>query len=239
MRVILLGAPGAGKGTQGKKLQEKYRIPRVSTGDILRQAVKNGTELGQRAKSYMDAGRLVPDSIVIDLIRERIIETDCKNGYILDGFPRNLTQAEKLSETLRVLNQDIDCVIEIEVAAEELIERLAGRTTCKGCGAMFNEKTQPPKQHGTCDECGGALYKRQDDKQETILKRMQVYNNETAPLKGFYEKEGNLKTIPGQGTVDDIFSRVCAFLVSAAVSVLLPDCTKATPSASRRASRAA
>ena len=214
MRVILLGAPGAGKGTQGKKLQEKYRIPRVSTGDILRQAVKNGTELGQRAKSYMDAGRLVPDSIVIDLIRERIIETDCKNGYILDGFPRNLTQAEKLSETLRVLNQDIDCVIEIEVAAEELIERLAGRTTCKGCGAMFNEKTQPPKQHGTCDECGGALYKRQDDKQETILKRMQVYNNETAPLKGFYEKEGNLKTIPGQGTVDDIFSRVCAFLVS-------------------------
>ncbi len=212
MRVILLGPPGAGKGTQSKKLQEKYKIPQISTGDILREAVKNWTPLGQRAKSYMDAGQLVPDSIVIDLIKERIKEADCESGYILDGFPRNLVQAERLSETLRAMNQNIDSVIEIEVDTKELIARLTGRTTCKRCGAMFHEKAHPPNKQGICDECGGELYKRPDDNRQTILNRMQVYENETAPLKGFYEKEGNLKTIPGHGTVDEIFTRVCSLV---------------------------
>lgn len=213
MRVILLGAPGAGKGTQSKKLQEKYRIPQISTGDILREAVKNGTPLGTEAKSYMDAGQLVPDGLVISLIKERIRQEDCKQGYILDGFPRTLVQAEKLSETLAAMNQNIDSVIEIEVSTGELVERLVGRATCKGCGAMYHEKTAPPRQEGICDKCGETLYKRPDDNRETIQKRMEVYDRETAPLKGFYEKQGNLKTIPGLGTVEEIFSRVCAQVV--------------------------
>lgn len=212
MRVILLGPPGSGKGTQSKKLQEKYKIPQISTGDILRQAVKNGTKLGQKAKSNMDAGQLVSDSIVIGLIKERIMEADCRAGYILDGFPRNLIQAERLSETLQSMDQNIDSVIEIEVDIEELIERLTGRATCKGCGTMFNKKTLPPNQEGICDECGEELYKRKDDNRETILKRMKVYEQETAPVKGFYEGKGNLKTIMGQGSVDDIFSRICALV---------------------------
>ena len=209
MRVILLGPPGAGKGTQSKKLQEKYGIPQVSTGDILRQAVKSETDLGREAQSYMEAGQLVPDSIVIGLIKERIGQYDCRKGYILDGFPRNIVQAEKLSETLKAMNQDIDSVIEIEVATKELIERLTGRATCRSCGAMYHNKSRPPKQPGSCDGCGGELYRRSDDNRETILRRMQVYENETVPLKVFYEKEGNLKTIPGHGTVEEIFSRMC------------------------------
>ena len=209
MRVILLGPPGAGKGTQSKKLQERYNIPQVSTGDILRQAVKKGTDLGKEAQVYMESGRLVPDSIVIGLIKERIKKPDCEGGYILDGFPRNLVQAEKLSETLKAMNQDIDSVIEIEVNTSELINRLTGRATCRGCGAMYHKRSRPPKLSGSCDECGGELYQRSDDNRETILRRMQVYQSETAPLKGFYEKEGNLKTIPGHGTVEEIFSRMC------------------------------
>ena len=212
MRVILLGPPGAGKGTQSKKLQEKYNIPQISTGDILREAVKDETVLGREAKSYMEAGRLVPDVIVVGLIKERIRRDDCLEGYILDGFPRNLVQAIKLSETLRSMNQDIDSVIEIEVDTQELIERLTGRTTCRRCAAMYHKKAHPPKFKSICDECGGELYQRSDDNRETILRRMQVYENETVPLKKFYEKEGNLKTIPGHGTVEEIFSRMCALV---------------------------
>lgn len=212
MRIILLGAPGAGKGTQGKKLQQKFNIPQISTGDILREAVKNGTALGIEAKGFMDAGQLVPDQVVIGLIKERIRESDCQKGYILDGFPRNLVQAEKLSETLKDMGQGIDSVIEIEVDPNEIVERLTGRATCGGCGAMYHRTMHPPKQEGVCDGCGQALYQRDDDNEETIRKRLKVYENETAPLKGFYAEEGNLKTTPGHGTVDEIFSRVCALV---------------------------
>lgn len=212
MRLILLGPPGAGKGTQGKKLQKKLNIPKISTGDILRQAVKNHTALGKKAKAFMDSGRLVPDEIVVGLIKERIIQADCAKGYILDGFPRTIVQAEKLSETLKSMNQKIDSVIDIAVDAEELVTRLTGRSTCRGCGAMYHQVSLPPKQPGKCDGCGGELYQRMDDKKETIIKRLEVYEKETAPLKKFYQERGNLKTAPGHGSVDEIFSRVCALV---------------------------
>ncbi len=210
MRLILLGPPGAGKGTQAKKLKEKFNIPQVSTGDILRDAIKNKTELGNKAKAYMDEGRLVPDEIVVGLIKQRIIEQDCEKGFILDGFPRNIAQATQLSETLQKMNQNIDFVVEIEVNAEMLIDRLTGRMTCSSCGAMFHERNHPPKVSGVCDSCGSKdLYKRPDDNKETILKRFEVYERETTPLKGFYKEMGILKTTGGDGTLDDVFSRVC------------------------------
>lgn len=212
MRLILLGPPGAGKGTQGKKLQEKYDIPKISTGDILRQAVKNHTPLGKEAQAYMEAGQLVPDEIVIGLIKERIKQKDCVKGYILDGFPRTIVQAEKLSETLKVMNQRIDSVIDIAVDPEELVARLTGRVTCRGCGAMYHQTSHPPKKPGVCDECDDELYQRPDDKEETIRKRLEVYEKETLPLKGFYKKQGNLKTAAGHGSVEDIFCRVCALV---------------------------
>jgi adenylate kinase len=212
MRLILLGPPGAGKGTQGKKLKDRFNIPQISTGDILRNAVKNGTELGKKARTFMEAGQLVPDEIVIGLIKERIRQEDCANGYILDGFPRTIVQAEKLSENLREMNQNIDSVIEIRVDSEELISRLTGRRTCRGCGAMYHVITHPPRTSGVCDECGDELYQRSDDTQETIAKRLDVYEKETAPLKRFYQQRGNLKTALGRGSVDEIFSRVCALV---------------------------
>ena len=194
MRIILLGAPGAGKGTQAKLLREKLNIPQISTGDILRQAVKDNSELGKKAKGYMDAGQLVPDDVVVELIKERITQDDCKPGYILDGFPRTIVQAEKLDETLKEMGQSIDKVIEITVDPKELIVRLTGRSTCKNCGAMFHQTSRPPKKPGVCDHCGGELYQRADDNEETILKRLEVYNRETAPLKEFYQKQGDRKS---------------------------------------------
>ena len=213
MRLILLGPPGAGKGTQAKKLKEKFNIPQVSTGDILRNAIKNKTELGTKAKQFMDEGNLVPDEIVVGLIKQRIIEPDCKEGFILDGFPRNIAQAEQLSETLSNLNQSIDSVVEIEVDADMLVDRLTGRMTCSSCGAMFHERTHPPKVLGVCDSCQSKdLYKRPDDNEETIVKRFKVYEQETAPLKGYYRKLGILKTTSGDGTLEDVFSRVCGLV---------------------------
>lgn len=212
MRLILLGPPGSGKGTQAKFLEEKFRIPKISTGDILRQAIKDNTELGKKAQCYIEAGDLVPDEVVVGLIKERIKEKDCENGYILDGFPRTIIQAEKLGETLRKMNQKIDIVIDLEVDEEELLVRLAGRDTCRNCGAMFHEKTRTPKVAGICDHCGGELYQRPDDNKETILKRLGVYRRETAPLKEFYKNQGNLQTAKGYGSVDDIFSRVCSLI---------------------------
>ena len=212
MRLILLGPPGAGKGTQGNKLQEKYDIPQISTGDILRAAVKNRTPLGEKAKYYMEAGRLVLDEVMVGLIEERIKQEDCSKGYILDGFPRTIVQAEKLSETLENMHQSIDSVIEMIVHPEELVARLTGRSTCRGCGAMFHLVTHPPKKPGICDDCGEKLYRRPDDNEETIRKRLDVYKNETAPVKDFYIKRGNLKTIPGQGSEEEIFIRVCALV---------------------------
>ena len=212
MRLILLGPPGAGKGTQAKMLMEKFQIPQVSTGDILRKAVQEGAELGKQAKICMDAGKLVQDDIVIGLIKERIVEADCKGGFILDGFPRTIIQAEKLTETLKEMSLSMDAVIDFEVDNEELVNRLTGRGTCADCGAMFHKTSRPPAKSGICDGCGGALYQREDDKEETIKKRLEVYQDETAPLKEFYRKQGNLKTAQGYGTVEEIFSRVCAMV---------------------------
>lgn len=212
MRLILLGPPGAGKGTQAKMLKEKFQIPQISTGDILRQAVKDNTELGARAKTVMDAGQLVPDDIVIGLIKERIRQGDCKTGLILDGFPRNIAQAEKLSETLQDMNLAIDHVIDLEVDEGEVIERLTGRSTCSECGTMFHRVSRPPKVAGVCDGCGGKLAQRPDDNRETIEERLKVYSESTVPLKEFYSKQGSLKTVEAKGSVEEIFSRVCEMI---------------------------
>ena len=212
MRLILLGPPGAGKGTQAKMLSEKFRRPQISTGNILRKSVQEGTELGNRAKIFMNAGKLVPDDVVIGLIKERIVDEDCRDGFILDGFPRTMIQAEKLTETLEGMNLSIDAVVDLEVDTKELVNRLTGRSTCSGCGAMFHKISCPPLKRGICDSCGGTLYQREDDKEETIMKRLEVYKNETAPLKGYYRKQGNLETAQGYGTVEEIFSRVCAMV---------------------------
>ena len=209
MRLILLGPPGSGKGTQANLLQDKFNIPKISTGDILRAAVKDNTDLGKQAKRFMDKGELVPDEIVIGLIKERIVEPDCEAGYILDGFPRTILQAEKLEETLAAMDQEIDSVVDLEVDPEELLVRLIGRSTCKNCGAMFHQTSHPPKVAGVCDECGGELYQRPDDNEETIVKRLEVYNKETAPLKDFYREQGKLKSIQGRGGMEDIFSKLC------------------------------
>jgi len=212
MRLILLGPPGAGKGTQAKMLKEKFKIPQISTGDILRQAVKEKTELGARAKIIMDAGQLVPDDVVLDLIKERIRQVDCKAGFILDGFPRNITQAEKLSETLIEMDLKIDKVIDLEVNPEEVVNRLTGRSTCPECGAMFHHLSRPPKVYGVCDNCKGKLEQRPDDNRETIHERLKVYMESTAPLKEFYQKQGNLKMVEAKGSVEEIFSNVCEMI---------------------------
>ena len=212
MRLILLGPPGAGKGTQAKMLDEKFQKPQISTGNILRKSIQNGTELGNRAKVFMNAGRLVQDDVVIGLIRERIVEEDCRTGFILDGFPRTIIQAEKLTETLEAMDLSIDVVVDFEVDSEELVSRLTGRSTCSDCGSMFHRTSCPPLRDGICDSCEGELYQREDDKEETIKKRLDVYEHETAPLKEYYKKQGNLKTVQGCGTVEEIFSRVCAMV---------------------------
>jgi adenylate kinase len=212
MRLILLGPPGAGKGTQAKKLKEKFQIPQISTGDILRQAVKDNSDMGARAKIVMDAGQLVSDEVVIDLIRERIKQADCEAGFILDGFPRNIAQAEKLSETLIEMNLEIDSVIDLEVNAEEVVNRLTGRSTCSDCGAMFHLLSRPPKVPRVCDSCGGGLEQRPDDNRETIHERLKVYMESTAPLKDFYKKQGNFKMVKAKGSVEEIFSNVCGII---------------------------
>jgi len=209
MRLILLGPPGAGKGTQAKLLKEKFKIPQISTGDILRNAVKNNTALGVQADSFMAAGQLVPDDVVIGLIKERIKQDDCDPGFILDGFPRTIVQADKLSETLEAMNLALDRVVDLEVDPEEVISRLTGRSTCSECGGMFHDESRKPKVAHVCDCCGGALAQRQDDNKATILKRLDVYQESTAPLKEFYKKQGNLGTVSAKGSVEEIFSRIC------------------------------
>jgi adenylate kinase len=205
----MLGPPGSGKGTQASLLQEKFSIPKISTGDILRAAVDKGTELGEQAKNFMDKGDLVPDEVVISLIKARIVEPDSWAGYILDGFPRTIVQAEKLGETLAAMGQDIDSVVDLEVDRDELLVRLTGRRTCRNCGTMFHQTSLPPKVENVCDECGGELYQRPDDNKETIVKRLEVYDKATVPLKEFYREKGKLKTIQGRGGMDEIFSKLC------------------------------
>lgn len=210
MRLVLLGAPGAGKGTQAKKLIEKHGIPQISTGDILRKAVADGTPLGKEAKSYMDKGELVPDKVVIGLIEDRLKQPDCKKGFILDGFPRNTAQAETLDAMLKKLNMPLDSALSVDVPKDDLMKRLTGRRTCKGCQQMYNIYFSPPKKNGVCDKCGGELFHRDDDKEETIKRRLDVYDAQTAPLISYYKKCGILKSVTGVGGIDEIFKKVCA-----------------------------
>ncbi|HDH53523.1 MAG TPA: adenylate kinase [Nitrospirae bacterium] len=214
MRLVLLGAPGAGKGTQAKKLIDKFGIPQISTGDILRKAVADGTPLGKEAKIIMDKGELVPDSVVIGLVKERLAQDDCKNGYILDGFPRNTAQAEELDKVLSEMNAPLDVALSVDVDKNDLMKRLTGRRTCKGCQQMFNIHFSPPKKDGVCDKCGGELYQRDDDKEETIKNRLDVYEKSTAPLIDYYSNKGILKSVEGVGSIDDIFNKICSILGS-------------------------
>ncbi|MDI6744082.1 MAG: adenylate kinase [Thermodesulfovibrionales bacterium] len=209
MRIVLLGAPGAGKGTQAKKLIDKYGIPQISTGDILRQNVAEGTPLGKEAKSYMDKGELVPDRVVLGLVEDRLKKDDCKKGYILDGFPRNTAQAEALDKILALLSMSLTGALSVDVPKDDLMKRLTGRRTCKGCGQMYNVYFSPSKNESVCDKCGGALFHRDDDKEETIKRRLDVYDAQTAPLIDYYKKSGILKSVTGVGSIDEIFSKVC------------------------------
>ncbi len=212
MRLVLLGAPGAGKGTQAKKLIETYGIPQISTGDILRKAVADGTPLGKEAKSYMDKGELVPDSVVIGLVKERIAQDDCKKGYILDGFPRNIAQAEVLDKVLAEMGAPLDTALSVDVDKDVLMKRLTGRRTCRKCQQMYNIYFSLPKKEGVCDKCGGELFQRNDDKEETIRKRLDVYDAQTAPLMEYYKKKGIVKSVAGTGSIDEIFKQVCSKL---------------------------
>lgn len=206
--MIMLGPPGSGKGTQAKRLTERFGIPQISTGDILREAVKEGTPLGKEAKRYMDEGKLVPDEVVVGIVRERLKEPDCEKGFILDGFPRTVAQAEALDRILEEMGRKIDHVIDIEVSEDELLKRLTGRRTCKRCGAMYHIIFNPPKRDGICDQCGGELYQRDDDKEETIKARLKVYREQTAPLIDYYEKRGLLRRIEGSGKIEEIEERI-------------------------------
>ena len=197
MKLILLGPPGAGKGTQAEILCKKLNIPTISTGNILRAAVKNGTPVGLKAKEYMDAGKLVPDEVIIGVISERLAEADCQNGFILDGVPRTIPQAEALEKA----GISFDAVVSIEISDEEIVERMAGRRVCTACGAPYHVKNMPPKVEGVCDACGGKLEARADDKPEVVRDRLQVYHKETAPLKDFYAARNLLKTVDNQPTV--------------------------------------
>jgi adenylate kinase len=212
MRLILLGPPGAGKGTQAKLLVERLKIPQVSTGDMLRAAVKAGTPLGQEAKQYMDRGALVPDAVIIGLVRERLQQPDCSRGYILDGFPRTVAQAEALEKSLAGLQAWLDSVVSLEVPTEDLVLRIAGRRTCRNCGAMYHVRFSPSKTEGRCDACGGPTYQRDDDREETVRRRLAVYAEQTAPLVSFYEARGLLRRVPGTGEIAEIFQRIAAAL---------------------------
>lgn len=211
-RIVLLGAPGAGKGTQAKMLIEKFKIPQISTGDILRKAVADGTPLGKEAKAIMEQGGLVSDKIVLGLVEERLKQPDCKDGFILDGFPRNTAQAEALDKLLAGANMPLTVALTVDVEKGELMKRLTGRRTCKNCQQMYNIYFTPPKKEGVCDKCGGALFQRDDDKEETIKKRLDVYDSQTAPLIDYYSKKGIMKTVMGVGSIDDIFNKVVAVL---------------------------
>ncbi len=212
MNLILLGPPGAGKGTQAQMIVERYHIPQISTGDILRAAVKEGTTLGKQAKAFMDQGQLVPDKVVIGIIDERLRASDCNPGFILDGFPRTIPQAEVLQTILTQIGKSIDHVINIEVDSEELVRRLTGRRTCKNCGAMFHLFSYPPREEGICDRCGGTLYQREDDKEEAIRTRLKEYERQTAPLIQYYRLQNTLRPIQGVGGQAQIFERIARHL---------------------------
>jgi len=212
MRLVLLGPPGAGKGTQAKFIEERLGVPHISTGDLLRGAVQRQTALGQAAEQYMTRGELVPNDVVVEMIAERIKERDCLEGFLLDGFPRNLTQAEVLERMLVSHRAQLDHVVSIRVHPEELIRRLSGRRTCRSCGAMYHVVFNPPKQNERCDRCGGELFQRDDDREDTIRARLAVYDRETAPLHDYYQHRGLLRSIDGEGTAEAVRSRILAVL---------------------------
>lgn len=212
MRIIMLGAPGAGKGTQAKKIAEKYNIPHISTGDIFRANIKNGTELGVKAKSYMDQGLLVPDELVVDLVADRIQQDDAKAGYVLDGFPRTIPQAESLDAALAKMGEKIDYAIDVEVPDENIINRMSGRRACVKCGATYHLQYAKPKADGVCDVCGEQLILRDDDKPETVQKRLAVYHQQTQPLIDYYEKQNALKEVDGTKDMEDVFADIVSIL---------------------------
>ena len=212
MKIIMLGAPGAGKGTQAKKIAEKYHIPHISTGDIFRANIKNGTELGKKAKTYMDQGALVPDELVCDLVVDRVRQEDCRNGDVLDGFPRTIPQAESLDATLASLGESVDYAINVEVPDEKIVNRMSGRRACVGCGATYHLVYAPTKAEGICDTCGAELILRDDDKPETVLKRLGVYHNETQPLIDYYRGKGILKEVDGTMDMADVFRAIVEIL---------------------------
>lgn len=212
MKIIMLGAPGAGKGTQAHMIAEKYHLPHVSTGDIFRANIKNGTELGKEAKGYMDRGELVPDELTVRILLDRVAQEDCKNGYILDGFPRNIPQAEVLEKELEKLGEKIDAAIDMEVPDESIIRRMSGRRACSSCGATYHIVNVPPKKEGICDVCGEALILRDDDKEETVQKRLDVYHEQPQPLIEFYTKKGILKTVDGTQDMMSVFQTITKIL---------------------------
>ena len=212
MNLILLGPPGAGKGTQAVKIVEKYNIPHISTGDIFRENIKKGTELGKKAKEYMDKGELVPDDLVCEIATSRLLEDDCKDGFLLDGFPRTVYQAEKLDEFLKKHGKEIDKVLDIAVEKEELMTRLIGRRVCKACGATYHIENMPPKKEGVCDKCGGELMQRADDTAETVENRIEVYNSQTMPLVEYYENAGNIALIDGAIGLENVFNSIVSVL---------------------------
>ncbi len=208
MRLVLLGPPGAGKGTQASAIIEKYSIPHISTGDILRSNIKKGTELGKKAKEYMDKGLLVPDDLVVSLVKDRLLEDDCKNGFLLDGFPRTVNQADALDEVLTNMNIKLDKVINIDVDRDELINRAVGRRICKNCGATYHIKFNPPKEEDKCDACGNCLFQRDDDKEETVAKRIEVYTKQTKPLIDYYEKKNIILNVDGNKSIEKVFEEI-------------------------------
>ncbi len=208
MKLILLGAPGAGKGTQAEIISEKYNIPTISTGNIIRAALKNGTEMGLKAKAYIDSGRLVPDDVVIGIIKERLAQDDCQNGFILDGFPRTIPQAEALDS----MSISVDAALSIEVADREIVKRMSGRRVCEKCGASYHTEFKKPSKEGVCDACGGALVIRKDDEPDTVLDRLDIYHKQTEPLKSYYKDAGKLITVEGQDKVVDTTALVLSAL---------------------------
>lgn len=212
MKIIMLGAPGAGKGTQAKMIAEKYGIPHVSTGDIFRANIKNGTELGMEAKKYMDQGLLVPDELTVKILLDRVAQEDCKKGYVLDGFPRTIPQAQVLDNALSELGDAIDYAVNVDVPDENIVKRMSGRRACVSCGATYHVEHVPPKKEGACDKCGQELILRDDDKPETVLNRLKVYHDQTQPLIDFYTKKGVLRTVDGTVDMKDVFAAIEAIL---------------------------
>ena len=208
MKIVMLGAPGAGKGTQAKKIAESYGVPHISTGDIFRANIKNDTDLGRKAKVYMDKGELVPDELVVDLIMDRFAEPDCSNGYVLDGYPRTIPQAEALDNALKANGESLDFAVNVDVPDEEIINRMSGRRACLKCGSTYHIIFNPPLKEGVCDKCGDVLVQREDDKEETVKNRLDIYHEQTEPLEKYYAEAGLLHNVDGTKSMDEVFESI-------------------------------